>query len=316
MRLENPITLKNLADILNIKSVGSDDHIVSGINEIHKVEQGDLTFVDIEKYYDKALNSAATTILINKEVSCPEGKALLISEDPFSDYNKLVKFFRPFQAAENMIANDFLVGIGTRIQPGVFIGNHVKIGKNCIIHANVTINDYSEIGDNVIIQPNAVIGGDAFYYKTRKAPTGYFEKLESCGKVVIENDVEIGSGCTIDRGVSGITRIGSGSKLDNMVHIAHGVVLGKNCLLAAQVGVAGKTIIGDEAVIWGQVGISKDLKIGDKVTILATSAVSKDLEGGKTYFGAPAEEARNVWRRMAALRNLPEMMEQLKNLKK
>lgn len=316
MRLENPITLKNLADILNIKSVGSDDHIVSGINEIHKVEQGDLTFVDIEKYYDKALSSAATTILINKEVSCPEGKALLISEDPFSDYNKLVKFFRPFQAAENMIANDFLVGIGTHIQPGVFIGNHVKIGKNCIIHANVTINDYSEIGDNVIIQPNAVIGGDAFYYKTRKAPSGYFEKLESCGKVVIENDVEIGSGCTIDRGVSGITRIGAGSKLDNMVHIAHGVVLGKNCLLAAQVGVAGKTIIGDEAVIWGQVGISKDLKIGDKVTILATSAVSKDLEGGKTYFGAPAEEARNVWRRMAAFRNLPEIMEQLKNLKK
>ncbi|MEX0811695.1 MAG: UDP-3-O-(3-hydroxymyristoyl)glucosamine N-acyltransferase [Chitinophagales bacterium] len=310
MQIKKPISLKALAEILDLKYIGSEKHMITGINEIHKVERGDLTFVDVEKYYSKALNSAATTILINKEVECPEGKALLISPNPFSDYNRLVQHFSPFEPASQMIAESATIGMNTIVQPGVFIGNHVKIGKNCLIHANVTINDYSEIGDNVIIQPNTVIGGDAFYYKTRKAENGYFEKLESCGKVVIEDNVEIGSGCTIDRGVSGITRIGTGSKLDNMVHIAHGVVLGKNCLLAAQVGIAGKTIIGDEAIIWGQVGISKDLKIGNKVTILATSAVSKNLEGGKTYFGAPAEEARNVWRRMAALRKLPDLIDE------
>lgn len=312
MQLEKEINLKALAEILDAKYVGDPNHIICGINEIHKVEKGDLTFVDVEKYYDKALNSAATTILINKEVDCPEGKGLIVSKDPFSDFNKLVKRFRPFQAAQNSISETAELGENTIVQPNVFIGNHVKIGKNCIIHANVTINDYSEIGDNVIIQPNVVIGGDAFYYKTRKAEGQYFEKLESCGKVVIENDVEIGSGSTIDRGVSGITRIGEGSKLDNLVHIAHGVVLGKNCLLAAQVGIAGKTIIGDEAVIWGKVGISSKLKIGNRVTILATSAVSKDLESGKTYFGAPAEEARSMWKKMAALRKLPEIVEEWK----
>lgn len=312
MHLEKSISLKELAKILGLKFIGPADHLVSGINEIHKVEKGDLTFVDIEKYYSKALQSAATTILINQEVPCPEGKALLISKDPFSDYNKLVKRFRPFEAADKLISDTAEIGVGTIIQPGAFIGNHVKIGKNCLIHANVSVYDYSEIGDNVIVQANTVIGSDAFYFKTRKVENAYFEKLESCGKVVLENDVEIGANCTIDRGVSGITRIGAGSKLDNMIHIAHGVVLGKNCLLAAQVGIAGKTIIGNEAVIWGKVGISKDLKIGDKVTILATSSVSKDLEGGKTYFGSPAEEARAMWKKMAALRKLPELIEEWK----
>lgn len=312
MHLEQPIHLSDLSEMLNIPYEGESDHKISGINEIHKVEAGDLTFVDVEKYYNKVLNSAATTIIINKKMEAPEGKALLFSEDPFRDYNKLVKHFRPFEKATKMIADSAEIGEGTHIQPGVFIGNHVKIGKNCLIHANVTLNGYTEIGDNVIIQSNAVLGGDAFYYKTRTDPEKYFEKLLSCGRVVIEDEVEIGAGCTIDRGVSGITRVGKGTKIDNLVHLAHGVILGKKCLLAAQVGIAGKTIVGDEVTIWGQVGISKSLHIGDKVTILATSAVSKDLEAGKTYFGAPAEEARTIWKRMAAVRKLPELLDQLK----
>jgi len=190
----------------------------------------------------------------------------------------------------------------------------VKVGKNCIIHANVSICDHSVIGDNVIIQPNTVVGGDAYYFKFRNSTENFYDKLLSSGRTVIEDNVEIGSGCTIDRGVSGDTIIGKGTKLDNLVMVGHGVVIGKNCLISAQVGIAGKTIIEDEVIIWGQAGISKDLTIGKGAIISAKSGVSISLEGGKTYFGIPAEDARTKWREISILRQLPDIWEKLKKL--
>lgn len=317
MRLAEPITLRQLQEQVGGKIIGDPDTIISGINEIHKVGTGDLTYVDHEKYYRFVLSSAATVVLINKELEAPDGKALLVTQDPFGVYNSLALRLRPFAYQSGSIsdrahvADSAVVGEGTIIQPGVFVGKHARIGKNCIIHANVSIYDFSEIGDNTIIHANSVVGSDAFYFKNRGS---HYEKMHTIGRAIIGNDVEIGSNVTIDSGVSGDTIIGDGSKLDSHIHIGHGVVVGKHCLLCAQVAIAGKTILGDRVTLYGKVGVSKALKIGDGAVVLASSNVGDDLEGGKTYFGSPAQEARIAWRAYAVYRKLPEIWEKFKSL--
>lgn len=305
----NPVkTLKDLATLVDAEFAGADSHIISGINEIHMVEKGDLTFVDHPKYYDKALTSAATTIIINKKLDPPNGKALIFSDDPFGDYVTLVKKFHPFRKSKDMLSEEASISEGTIIQPGVFIGNDVKIGKNCLIHANVSIYDHTQIGDNVIIHSGTVIGADAFYFQ-RKSEA--WRKFESCGNVVIEDDIEIGACCTIDKGVSGTTRIGKGSKFDNHIQIGHDTVIGKYCLFASAVVIAGVTKIEDDVKLWGQVAVQKDLVIGKGAEVLGASAVDKNLAPGKKYFGTPAVEARKKWRELVALRNLPELIKKL-----
>ncbi|MPT34083.1 MAG: UDP-3-O-(3-hydroxymyristoyl)glucosamine N-acyltransferase, partial [Flavobacterium sp.] len=279
-----------------------------GMNEIHVVEPGDIVFVDHPKYYDKALQSAATIVLINKEVECPEGKALLLSDDPFRDFNKLSRHFKPFKATGVAISDTAVIGEGTVIQPNCFIGNNVVIGKNCLIHPNVTLYDDTVIGDNVIIHAGSILGADAFYYKKR--PEG-FDQLVSCGRVVIENNVGIGALCTIDRGVTGDTTIREGAKIDNQVHIGHDTVIGKKCLIAAQTGIAGCVIIEDEVTLWGQVGTTSGITIGEKAVVLAQSGVSKSLEGGKVYFGYPAEESREKLKQLAYVKKIPQILTQI-----
>ena len=302
-------TLKDIAALIDVPYVGADDFPVLGMNEIHVVEPGDIVFVDHPKYYDKALQSAATIVLINKEVECPEGKALLISEDPFSDFNKISNHFRPFQSAASSIADTAVIGKNTIIQPNVFIGNHVTIGENCVIHPNVSIYDHCVIGNNVTIHSGTVIGADAFYYKNR--PEG-FDKLLSCGRVVIEDNVDIGSLCTIDRGVTGDTTIGEGTKLDNQIQIGHDTVLGKKCLIASQTGIAGCVVVEDEVTMWGQVGVISAITIGKKAVINAQAGVSRSLEGGKTYMGSPADESRSILKQLANLKKIPSILDQLK----
>ncbi len=309
MKFPEPLTLSDLAAMLNAKPVGDPGFPVTGMNEIHMVEPGDLTFVDHPKYYDKALSSGATTILINKEVECPEGKTLLISRQPFDDYVSLVQRFRPFEPALSRISPSALIGEGTVIQPGTFIGNHVRIGKNCILHANVSIYDHTVIGDDVIIHSGSVIGADAYYFQRR--PEGY-KKLESCGRVIIGNRVEIGAQTTIDKGVSGDTTIGDGTKFDNHVQVGHDTVIGRNCLIGAFCAIAGVTKIEDDVILWASVLVNKDLVIGKGAVILAGSGTERSLEGGKTYWGIPAAEARKKWREIAALKALPDLLAKLK----
>lgn len=309
MKFPKPQTLKQISEILGCEYVGKDDFSVLGMNEIHVVEEGDIVFVDHPKYYDKALQSAATTVLINKKVDCPEGKSLLISDDPFRDFNKLTLHFNPFKPSSAVISNTAKIGAGTTIQPNVFIGNNVVIGANCLIHPNVAIYDNCVIGNNVTIHAGTVLGADAFYYKKR--PEG-FDKLISGGKVVIEDNVDIGAGCTIDRGVTGNTTIKEGSKLDNQIQVGHDTIIGKKCLIASHVGIAGCVVIEDEVTIWGQVGIISGITIGKKSVILAQSGVSKSLQGEKTYFGSPAEESREKLKQIAGVRQIPFIMEQLK----
>ena len=301
MRFPQPYTLKQIATIIGAEWVGNEHFPVLGMNEIHVVQPGDIVFVDHPKYYDKALRSYATVVLINKRVECPQGKALLISDDPFQDFNKLTDFFKPFQKATALIAPTAQIGDGTIVQPGTFIGNNVKIGKNCLIHSNVSIYDDCEIGDNVTIHAGTILGADAFYYKKRSEG---FDKLKSSGKVVIEDNVDLGALCTIDRGVTCDTTIKKGTKIDNQVHIGHDTVVGERCLIASQTGIAGCVIIENEVTIWGQVGMTSGITIGKKAVILAQSGISKSLEGGHTYFGYPAGEAREKYREMSALKQL------------
>ncbi len=301
MKFPRVYTLKEIAQITNTEFIGDADFPVKGINEIHVVENGDVVFVDHPKYYDKALESAATIVLINKKVACPKGKALLISDDPFRDFNKLSSYFKPFAQANNSISDSANIGKNTIIQPNVFIGNNVVIGENCIIHPNVIIYDNCVIGNNVTIHAGTVLGADAFYYKNR--PEG-FDKLISCGRVVIKDNVDIGASCTIDKGVTGDTTIGEGTKMDNQIQIGHDTIIGKKCLIASQTGIAGCCIIEDEVTIWGQVGTNSGITIGKKAVILGQTGVTKSVSGNKSYFGTPITESRQKLKELATLKRI------------
>ncbi len=310
MKFPSQVSIKEIAEMIGAKIVGNEKGVATGINELHKVEPGDLVFVDHPKYYSKCINSDADFIIINKETEVPTGKALLITDQPFEAYCRIVAHFRPFTGADKMV-NTGSIGEGTFIFPGAFIGNNVRIGTNCIIHPNVTVMDHCVIGNNVVIQSGTVIGSDAFYYNTKKDRELWYKKMPSCGTVIIEDDVEIGACCTIDRGVTHDTRIGQGSKLDNMIHIGHDTVLGKNCLMAAQSGIAGMVTLGTGVTVWGQVGISKTLSIGDNAVLLAKSGVGGDLEGNKIYFGVPVEEAGIKKRELVWIKRIPELWEKV-----
>lgn len=309
MKLQHPISLGEAAAYLQCRMIGPPEMEIHGLNEIHKVVTGDLSFVDYHKYYDRALQSAATVILINAEVDFPPHKGILISDDPFRDYNRLVQRFydvNPVLGNKYLLGKDVQLGKNVVLMENVVIGDRVTLGDNCRIFPNVVIQNDTIIGNNVVIHANTTIGSDAFYYKKR--PSGY-DKLLSCGRVIIHDDVEIGSGCTIDKGVSGDTIIGAGTKFDNQVHIGHGAVIGRNCLFAAQVGVGGKTIIQDDVTLWGQVGVQKDILIEKGAVVLGQSGVSKSIKGNKVYFGTPAGDAKNRYRELTYLRRLPDFME-------
>ncbi|MFO8129507.1 MAG: UDP-3-O-(3-hydroxymyristoyl)glucosamine N-acyltransferase [Bacteroidales bacterium] len=308
MKLNPPSRLEDVAGLINAEFQGNPDMLATGINEIHMAGQGDVTFVDHPKYYKKVLNSSASIILINKKVECPERKALIFSKDPFTDFNRLTRHFSPFTPSGQAISPTAQIGEHTFIQPGAFIGNNVRIGKNCIIHSNVSIYDNCIIGDGVIIHANSVIGADGFYFQKRKKET---LKFHSCGRVILQDHVEIGACCTIDKGVTGDTTISAYTKLDNHIQVGHDTYIGKYCLFASHTAIAGVTRIEDNVILWGQVGVNKDLVIGEGAVVLAHSGVSKSLEGHKVYFGAPVDEARKKWKELAAIRKLPEIIEAL-----
>ncbi len=311
MKLLQPVSALQIASWTNSELIGDANALVTGLNEIHNVEEGDITFVDHEKYYDFTLRSKAGFIIINKKLEPIPGKVLFYCEKPFEAYNALAQKFKPELRSAQNIASSAQIGEGTYVYPNAFIGDNVKIGTNCIIHPNATIYAYTQIGNNVIIHANTTIGGDAFYYKRQK--TGY-DKMHSAGRVVIADDVEIGAGTTIDAGVSSDTFIGKGTKLDDQVHIGHDVKIGEHCIIAAQVGIAGNTKIGNGVTLYGKVAVNKNITIGNGAIVMATSAVPNNLEGGKTYIGYPAVEARTFAKQVAIIKKLPELWEKLKNL--
>jgi UDP-3-O-[3-hydroxymyristoyl] glucosamine N-acyltransferase len=307
MNFPSPVSVEWMAELIGARLVGNTNAFVKGINEIHRVETQDIVFVDHPKYYDTCINSAATAIIINNETNFPPEKTLLIVEQPFEAYLRIVKHFKPFVPALQNISSTAVIGENTIVSAGAVIGAHVTIGKHCIIHPNVTILNDCMIGDNVVIQAGTVIGSDAFYYNTKKNREVWYKRMESCGRVIIKDNVEIGAGCTIDRGVTHDTVIGEGTRMDNMIHVGHDTIIGKNCLIAAQVGIAGGVEMGDGVILWGQVGVSKTLSIGDNVVVLAQSGVGSSLEKNKVYFGSPAEDAVTKKRELVWIKRIPEL---------
>ncbi|RPD43862.1 UDP-3-O-(3-hydroxymyristoyl)glucosamine N-acyltransferase [Paracnuella aquatica] len=306
MRFAQPVPVTQIAALIGAQLIGNTEGAATGINEIHRVEAGDLAFVDHPKYYQKCIESAASFIIINQEAEFPSHKALLLVDQPFEAYLKIVNHYQPFRPVQAP------VGIGSSIAPdavvmhGAVIGNNVTIGSNSVIHPNAVIMDHSVIGNNVVIQAGTIIGSDAFYYNKKTARPVHYKKMQSCGRVVIEDDVEIGANCTIDRGVTSDTIIGAGTRIDNLVHVGHDVVMGKNCLIAAQVGIAGATILEDEVILWGQVGVNKTITIGKGVEVLGQSGITKSLPAGNgKYFGTPADLAMNKNRESVWLKRLP-----------
>lgn len=311
MKFENPVPVTTIAQIIGAELLGNNKGIATGINELHKVEKGDLAFADHPRYYETCINSAASFIIINKATDCPQGKALLITDEPFEAYLKIINHYRPFAPSMKMISDTSSVGEGTKILPNVYIGNHVSIGKDCIIHPHVTIMDHCVIGNHVIIQAGTVIGSDAFYYNKKTNRDIHYKKMTSCGRVVIEDWVEIGANCTIDRGVSSDTFIKAGTKIDNLVHIGHDTMIGNNCLFAGQVGIAGATTIEDNVILWGQVGVSKTLTIGKDAVVYAQSGVKDSIAGGKVYFGSPVEDAREKMKEFVWIKRIPQLWEKV-----
>jgi UDP-3-O-[3-hydroxymyristoyl] glucosamine N-acyltransferase len=255
-----------------------------------------------------ALGSAASCILVNEDPQVETEKALILVNEPFSVFSILSKDLRAFEVSAEMVSSSAFIGAGTVIMPGAFVGKNASIGENCLIHPNVTIYDGCQIGNNVIIHSGTVIGADGFYYQRKAA----YNKLHSSGIVRIEDDVEIGACCTIDRGVTAETVIGQGTKIDNMVQIGHDTVVGKNCLFASQVGIAGVVTVEDDVILWGQVGVQKDLTIGKGAVVLGQSGLAKSLKGGVTYFGSPVREAREKMKELALIKQLPSIIEELK----
>lgn len=308
MKLAKALTVKEVADLIGASYVGDEHHLVTGFNEIHRVEAGDLVFVDHPKYYSKALESAATTILIDKEVECPDGKALIISSAPFDDYNKLTRHFMPFELWLSNRGKNCEVDPTAMIHPSVVLGDNVRIGKDVVLYPGVVIGNNVTLEEGVIVGSNSVIGHNAFYYKRK--PEGY-DRMHTCGSVHLHKNVEIGALCTIDAGVSAVTEIGEGTKIDNQVHIGHDTIVGKHCLMAAHVGIAGCARLEDKVILWGQVGVVSDVTIGEGAVVYGQSGVGRDLEGGKAYLGSPCSEARVKFREIAAVKKLPELIEKL-----
>ena len=315
MEFPSPVSARWVADFIGAKISGIEDASATGINEIHKVKKGDIVFVDHPKYYDTCLHSAATFIIINADKEVPEGKTLFIVEDPFEAYLKITEHFRPFNPSDKMISDSSKIGKDSVIMPNVFLGNNVVIGDNCIIHPNVCIYDNTLIGDNVEIHSGTIIGGDAFYFNTKKNRAHWFRKMKSCGIVIIKDHVEIGCNCTIDRGVSDSTIIGAGTKIDNLVHVGHDVEIGDNCLLASQVGIAGGTVLENGVTLWGQVGVNKTIKIGENAVVMGQAGITSSIEGNKTYWGTPIQEFYAKRKELVLIKRLPEIWERIKSLK-
>lgn len=309
MKFKSSIQSAELAQEVNGRCLGNPEVLVFGINEIHRVEEGDLTFCDNAKYFKSALASKASVILVNETLDVPEGKSLILVDDPFAVFSSISRSQRGNYFANASVDESAQIGENTQIMPGAIIGKNTVVGDNCIIHSNVTIYDGCTVGSNVIIHSGTVVGSDAFYYQ--RSDSGY-RKLHSCGTVRIENDVEIGANCTIDRGVTAETVIGTGTKIDNLVQIGHDTVVGKNCLFASQVGIAGVVTVEDDVILWGQVGVQKDLTIGKGAVVLGQSGLAKSLEGGVTYFGSPVREAREKMKELALIKQLPQIIQELR----
>lgn len=326
--------LSEISEIVGGELSGDPGVVITGISGIKEAKKGDITFLANPKYFSLLNSTQASAIITSPDVSSE--KPLIKTDNPSVAFAKVVDLAakkdvkRPQGVSSKASIDESVklppsVAIGpfaiieegveiednTIVSGGCFIGCNVKLGKNCLIYPNATIREKTEIGDNVIIHSGAVIGSDGFGFEVAE---GKRKKIPQIGKVVIENDAEIGSNVTIDRARFDKTVIGSGTKIDNLVQIAHNVIVGKNCIIIAQAGISGSTIIEDEAILAGQAGVVGHIKIGKKAIVAAQAGVTKSVPAQTKVSGYPAKPHRKAAKINACLQKLPETLKRVKEL--
>lgn len=333
------LTLSELARWVDgaIVRGGLDLHL-TGMAALDVAEPGDVSFLGNEKYHAQFVTSKASAIIVQKGViDGPEGAALIAVDNPSLAFAIVVRHFaaatRKFQPGIHPLAfvdptavlnpgktrvqvgavimAGVTIGDGSDIGPNAVISDDVTIGSDCRIMANVSIRERCILGDRVFIQPGAVIGSDGYGYEHSG---GRHVKLDQVGIVEIHDDVEIGANATIDRARFGKTLIGEGTKIDNLVQIGHNVVLGKHCLIVAQVGMAGSSQCGDNVIMGGQAGVGGHVKIGSGAAFAARSGISMNLPGNQEYGGKPAQPLREEMKMQAQIRRLPKLIARVKAL--
>ena len=327
--------LRELAERLACRLEGDGEIDIVRVAGIEDAGPGDLTFVANTKYLPALATTRASAVLLSNDAPAP-AIAVLRSADPYLGFARAVGLFAPaWKPAPGVhamaaVARDATLGadvsigafvavgegatIGDRtiVFPNVTIGAGARIGPDCVVHSNVAIRERVTIGARVILQNGVVVGGDGYGFVRRG--DGTHEKIPQVATVVIEDDVELGANTTVDRPAVGETRIKAGAKIDNLVQVAHGVVIGRNVLMAAQVGIAGSTKIGDDVMFGGQVGVGGHLTIGRGVVAVGQSGITNSVDPGAMVAGYPAIDARE-WRRAAAVfRRLPELKKRIREL--
>jgi UDP-3-O-[3-hydroxymyristoyl] glucosamine N-acyltransferase len=330
------LKLKELAKIIGGKIIGNEDVEISGVSGINDAEQGDITYLADPRKLKDIAGLKASALITNKTIDGLPTAMLLVENPQYAFAKSLEIFYRkPVEPAGiskqavigincdigadvsiyplASIGNNVTLGAGVSIFPGVHVGDRVSIGTKSVLHPNVTILDNISIGSNVVIHSGTVIGADGFGYVLKK---GKHYKIPQVGGVIIEDDVEIGSNTVIDRATVGNTVIGSGTKIDNLVQIAHNVKIGKNCIIVAQVGISGSVEIGNGVVLAGQVGVRDHITIGDSAIVGAQSGIGNDIPGGQVYSGSPAIPHVKWLRSQSIYSRLPELMRRLQELEK
>jgi UDP-3-O-[3-hydroxymyristoyl] glucosamine N-acyltransferase len=329
-------TLGELAEYVGGKVSGDPNIKIKSAATLEQAAAGDISFLSNPKYANQLKTTKASAVVVAKEAE--SSAALLIASDPYYAFREIVVLLhghrrhkkggiskkasiaKTAKTGDGCDIYDFVtIGenakIGSRcvLYPGVFIGEETEIGDDCIFYPNVVVYDRCRVGNRVIIQANATIGEDGFGFATHK---GEHHKIPHIGRTIIEDDVEIGAGCGIERGTLDDTIIGKGSKLGDLIAIGHGTKVGAGCLLVAQVGIAGSATLGHHCVVGGQSGIVGHIEIGNVVTIAAGSAVINNVPDGQTLAGIPAIDANQAKRAYSLIQHLPEMRKSIRRLEK
>ncbi len=331
------ITAAALATLVAGELVGDPAATVASVATLAEAGPDALSWLGDPKYLPRLATSQAAIVLVPQQCEVPPGRTVIRVADPDLALCTALQALMPpmddippgvdFSArvapdatvtgtriGPNVyVGPQAMVGPGTRLYPGVYVGLGCRIGRDCTLYANAVVREHSVLGDRVTIHANATIGADGFGYLQRG---GEHRKIPQIGHVVIEDDVEIGANTCIDRARSGVTLIGRGSKIDNLVQIGHNVRLGKHCILISQCGVSGSTTLGDYVVLAGQVGLIDHLRIGQRVVVAAKSGVSSDIPDGQVYRGIPAVPNNEYSRSAVVVRKLPKVVEQLRDLQK
>lgn len=331
-------TAQQIANFINGKIIGNPETVITGVSPIESGEKGHLSFIAQSRFMDFIADTECAVLIVSANLinENQDYKPVIITvEDAYLSFQVLMNLYQEMQGrrtgiepgsffhetakvgedvyigAFTYVSEKANIGDGTQIFPQVYIGKGVKIGKNCKIDSGARIYDYCIVGDNCVIHSNTVIGGDGFGFQ----PTAEgFKKIPQLGNVIIEDDVEIGSNCAIDRATIGSTIIGKGTKIDNLIQIAHNVKIGQNNVIAAQAGIAGSTIIGDWNQIGGQVGIVGHIKIGNQVKIQAQSGVNSNTKDGETLYGSPAINYSDYRRNYVHFRNFTDIVKRINDL--